>query len=721
MYGTVEPTLRVPATSAKAKDLLGLLAQETTTTGKELKKFTYLIRDLESACELEWQMKTGKSGTKSRGAKFPKFQLKRWECLHYSSKLILCAFLDLYLEGFFPLNFLKLLIETLVTEAFPESPPLLEAMELCELPPHYLLSLIIDLQTSIETETFPAETEGQVRSLWQALNVPFLVAHFDKVQDVLGINDKSESFISKSALSASTSVVYLSEEENIRVEQNRENLCLFAVTVLVKYGLTPPSEDKSKGNSTSALDGSVFNYVLQYAGVSKSMLKRLETDKQKEAQPSARQPRLSKDMSRGNLDKFHSVEPQKPAEVSIDPFVSDLYPASRFLSAEKEDDTSSISTPLQDRTKVRDSMSGNVSSIRKEQTPSQSPGFSFFAKYKQADVTPLQPTPHFQKPTGSLHVKVARPLTEECPPASNVARKKRKNVGVFSAENTWKPRFVLTSEPKPQPGVEWRSIQEPPEVFVVQPPATPYATQTLGLKRKSKNTTAPVGVPWVPDTAEVSRTLYTEPRLEEEEEKREVTLSVKLVVGSSREEPLTVKLFADDAPLFALQQKLEDHTFLTSIDAQTRPKAMHVSASDSGLLRTSLSHSSPTRPASKLRVSQIVPSGPWFTVPERVRCVISADPYSFTQAPNFIRDHADQLPTPPPRPKTKPKLYVAGQAPGQEPLTRSSLKWVQHNLKPTLKLKQDQFCLNYAEYLHYDLSRKQMVKLPSVKPALATK
>lgn len=667
-------------------------------------------------------MKTGKSGTKSRGAKFPKFQLKRWECLHYSSKLILCAFLDLYLEGFFPLNFLKLLVETLVTEAFPDSPPLLEAMELCELPPHYLLSLIIDLQNSMESEALPAETEPQVQSLWQALNVPFLVAHFDKVQDVLGITDKSESFINKSALSGSTSVVYLSEEENIRVEQNRENLCLFAVTVLVKYGLTPPGEDKSKGNSTSALDGSVFNYVLQYAGVSKSMLKRLEADKHRDTQLSARQHRSSKDMSRGDMDNFHSLDPPKPPDVSIDPFVSDVYPASRLLSVEKEE-TSSLSNTLADHTKGKDSLSGNVSSIGKEQTPSQSPGFSFFAKYKQADVTPLQPTPHFQKPTGGLHMKVARPLTEERPPAANIARKNRKNVGVFSAENTWKPSFVLASEPKPLPGVQWRSIQDPPEVFVVQPPATTYATQTLGFKMRGKNRTALVGIPWVPDVAEASRTLYTEPRQEEEEEeegKKELTLSVKLILGNSPDEPLAVKLFSEETPLFP-QQTLGEQTFLTSIDAQNRPKKLRVSASDSGLLRSSLSTSSPARPASKLRISQIVPTGPWFTVPERVRCIISADPYSFSKAPNFIRDHAGQLPTPPPRPKTKPRLYVAGQAPGQEPLMQSSLKWVQHNLKPTLKLKQDQFCLNYAEYLHYDLSRKQMVKLPSVKQGLASK
>lgn len=268
-------------------------------------------------------------------------------------------------------------------------------------------------------------------------------------------------------------------------------------------------------------------------------------------------------------------------------------------------------------------------------------------------------------------------------------------------------------------------------MYVVRKPNTPYAVQTLTLKHRVKNKTMPTGIPWVPDH-EASRALSTEPKLEvdgketeydrkeTEYDKKESFLSAKLVLGTSPEEPLSVKLFADDTPLFP-QPKLEDHTFLTSIDAQVRLKTLYASASDSGLLRTSMTTSSPVRAASKLRVSQIIPSGPWFTVPERVRCVINADPYSISKAPNFIRDHAGLLPTPQPRPKTKPRLYVSGQAPGQEPLQHSSLKWVQHSLKPTLKLKQDQFCLNYAEYLHYDLSRKQAGKLPGVKPGLVYK
>jgi hypothetical protein len=194
--------------------------------------------------------------------------------------------------------------------------------------------------------------------------------------------------------------------------------------------------------------------------------------------------------------------------------------------------------------------------------------------------------------------------------------------------------------------------------------------------------------------------------IESKKAETDSSLSVKICPGTSGDDLISVKLFAAEEPVF---RKTTDQTFLTSLDQQNRPKTMNISVSESGLLRQSIRQSNIAH-VPKFRVNKIVPSGPWFTVPERVRYVINADPYSVAKAPNFLKDHELQLPLPPKRPKIKASLFIAGQSPGLH-TTKSSAKgglsWVAHVLRPTLKLKQDQFCVNYAEFLNYDLTRKQ--------------
>ena len=75
------------------------------------------------------------------------------------------------MEGFYPCGLVKEIVAIVVTESYPENTPLIEAIELCELDPHYLLSFIIFLKSSADNN-----------QLWKRINPDFLIRNFYNIQ-----------------------------------------------------------------------------------------------------------------------------------------------------------------------------------------------------------------------------------------------------------------------------------------------------------------------------------------------------------------------------------------------------------------------------------------------------------------------------------------------------------------------------------------------------------
>ena len=57
----------------------------------------------------------------------------------------MAAILDLYLEKIIDVDVIKKISEVIVKEAFPQNPPIVEAHSLCEMAPHFLVSLLLFL------------------------------------------------------------------------------------------------------------------------------------------------------------------------------------------------------------------------------------------------------------------------------------------------------------------------------------------------------------------------------------------------------------------------------------------------------------------------------------------------------------------------------------------------------------------------------------------------
>lgn len=212
----------------------------------EFKKFEYLIYDLERVCELEWEVKN--QNKRIKASKFPKFQLCRWMDIKPASKLVLSCVLFLYLEGFYPCSLVKEIVAIVITESYPENTPLVEAVELCELPCHYLLSFIIFLKSKCDGN-----------SLWKRVNIDYLIRNFFNIQK-------------RFADQKSCLVLSINEEnpqERGKILENRQHMALFVLTVFIKFEIVNQIlANKQKNGATME----VLENLLEYARVDEETL-----------------------------------------------------------------------------------------------------------------------------------------------------------------------------------------------------------------------------------------------------------------------------------------------------------------------------------------------------------------------------------------------------------------------------------------------------------------
>ena len=239
------PLRKIILSQGPSADFTRRFQSALTETGK----FEYLIYELDRVCDLEWQVRSNTS-KKIKNLKFPKFQLCRWQDIKPASRLVLSCVFYLFLEGFYPTNLVKEIVAIVITESYPDNTPLVEAMELCELPPHYILSFIILLKSNADNNV-----------LWKKIDTEYLVRNFADIQK-------------RWSEAKGLGIVGLTAEnlvDRIRLLENRQHLALFVLTVLIKFELLNQflGQRQGKGLGTSApfLEG-----LLEYARIDEETL-----------------------------------------------------------------------------------------------------------------------------------------------------------------------------------------------------------------------------------------------------------------------------------------------------------------------------------------------------------------------------------------------------------------------------------------------------------------
>lgn len=219
-------------------------AKKFSNSMTEKQKFEHLIYELEKLCELEWEVKNNKG----KNSKFPKFQLCRWKDIKATSKLVLASVFFLYLEGFYPCSVVKEVVAIVVTESYPENTPLIEAIELCELKPHYLLSFVLFLMGFADTNP-----------LWKSLDADYLIRNFQSVQKNWEKNEEIISIVSEPMT------------EQIKIVENRQKIALFVLTVLIKFEIVNQLlANKPKISKNGSLE--VLQNLLDYGKVDEATL-----------------------------------------------------------------------------------------------------------------------------------------------------------------------------------------------------------------------------------------------------------------------------------------------------------------------------------------------------------------------------------------------------------------------------------------------------------------
>mmetsp|Transcript_19118 Transcript_19118/g.34798 ORF Transcript_19118/g.34798 Transcript_19118/m.34798 type:complete len:744 (-) Transcript_19118:1430-3661(-) len=661
-------------------------------------KLKYLIYDLEHCCHLEWELKQSKMGRKIKGCNFPKFQLKRWESLPSSGKLMMSGFICLHLEGLFPSTLVKLVADIIAKETWPDNPPLIEAYELCELPTHYLLSFLIFLRHVGLEEDMATPGKEQIIKIWHALNIDYLVDSFHRKEPQLNRSTSMEM------------TEPMIEEITEHAEGNRELVSVFCLSVLVRLGVAKyfihnlDDEYKGRGAASPSYDPSMLVNMLRSARMNFEVLSRLV---KANASSSETTPAQSQGQSE-EVSQLHSMQTTDPnakrVSVTIDPFVSDVYPVSHFYKKPMSFSSVSESNDAE-----------NVSSIKLVPDDFRSPGLSLyigtstqttgrkntnsdFRLKKKAVPQGARPfrkeaLPNVLRPSASYVTPAKSSRSSSFASKSNAPIVKRelnipshmvsngKNPEIYSADNADKPKFIMSSASKlPRTETDWRSMQEPPPVYFKSPPNHASVAVSSLLKSKTSSLFRASQCSFKTGTDTLNS-----PRSQVEEAKKKASegtfiTSVAMMTKRTEEEPQEEMKSSD-----TIQLPTPEWTSVSGNEAKERVKK-------------------------EVR---------WFGVPQKVQCLVTEDNSEYLKTSNFYEEHRDQLYTYiPKRKRSKLKLGVFGRTAShttiQHPIIKDSqhylrvynnegIPWAQHSLVPKLKIRQDTFCQNYGELLRHDL------------------
>jgi hypothetical protein len=624
---------------------------------------------------------------------------------------MLAGFLCLYMEGLFPSTLVKLVADILAKETWPDNPPLIEAFELIDLPPHYLLSFLMFLQQVGLEEDLAVPGTEQIVKIWESLNIDFLVSSFDKFK------------ASQPNHSTSMEVVEpLSESMTKEVKANRELISVFCLSVLVRIGVAKyfvhnlNESYRGRGAASPSYDPSMLVSMLKYAKMSFEVLAELVKAHagSGEPSPSATQG-PSSEASAAQIHSMQTTNPNAKREsVTIEPFVSDVYPVSHFYKK-----------PFSFSQSSESQVSENMSSIKLVSDEFRSPGMSlvigrtsqttgrrhtnsdFRLKKKavpQGKPYTKEPLPGVLRPSVSYISRTgsSRSTNSLLKPGPAIVKRELQlppqlvsrglQPEVYSADNELKPKFILSSASKlPKNVHDWRSVQEPPPVYFKSPPS--HASSAVGSLLKSKTSSvfraSQMSFKTGTDTLNSPRTQVDEDGVV----KKAGTFLTSVGVLTKRSEE---------------EQK--------SIDTIQLPSPEWTSVSGSEV---------------KERTKKEVR---WFGVPEKVQCLISEDMSEYLKTSNFYEEHRDQLRAlPPKRKRSKVKLGIFGKTAAhtrtQLPIVKDcshylrvynneGVPWAQHSLVPKLKVRQDTFCLNYGELLVRSKQRHDLRLINTMMPEL---
>lgn len=659
-------------------------------------KVRHLIYDLEHCCQLEWELKQSKLGRKAKGCNFPKFQLKRWETLPTSGKLMLASFVCLHMEGLFSSTLVKLVADILAKETWPDNPPLIEAYELCELPQHYLLSFLMFLRDLglEEDETTPGK--DQILKIWRSLNIEYLVKTLSSTRDPL--------------LNRSTSMEMtepLLEDITDEVQSNRELVSVFCLSVLVRLGVAKyfihnlDNEYKGRGAASPSYDPSMLVNMLRCAKMNFEVLTRLirantTTSLQSSVSVSQDQP-----SSMAQANSIQTTDPNVHREsITINPFVSDVYPVSHFYKK-----------PMSFSQTSESHGTGNVSSIRLVQEDFRSPGMSLYIgnstqttgrrhtnsdfRLKKKAVGPqskpfqreslpnvLRPSASYVTPTrtsrSSSRVMASNPppiVKRELQLPSQLISDGR-NPEIYSADNAAKPKFIMSSASKlPKAEADWRPVQDPPPVYFKSPPNHASVAVSSLLKTKTSSLFR---------ASQSSLKSHTE------------TLPSP---RSQTEEAKTAKA----------------NTFLTSVAVPPTLRTENPEPEEKSVDTIQLPSPEWTSISGTEAKERVRKEVRWFGVPQKVQYMVTDDMSEYLKTSNYYEEHRDQFKAyPKSRKKSKVKLGVFGKTTAHtrnsQTLIKDSLHylrvynnegipWAPQSLIPTFKVRQDTFCQNYGELL----------------------
>ena len=375
----------------------------------EMQKFEHLVFELEKLCELEWELKSAKP----KNSKFPKFQICRWRDIKSTSKLVLASVFYLFLEGFYPVSVVKEVVAIVVTESYPENTPLVEAVELCDLKPHYLLSFIMFMIGFADSNP-----------LWKRFNLEFIIRNFQNVQ--------------KNWSSKSTDILQITSEplvDQIKIVEGRQQIALFVLTVLIKFEIVNQilSAKNKAGRPTGQL--SSLEKLLEYAKVDEATLLFNLSEPQKPITPNhkgdIRSSILSYSRSRQNL---------KISENNSSRYGSFLVKTKGSSKSLVNEETDMIGKFEELNAIKRQQSRGNMSE-----------------KFSREVLPPLIPT-----------AKFTNNYTTELSKDSTYARQESRPVKashIFSSDNSDKLEFILASSSYLKRKTYWRSIQDPPVLY----------------------------------------------------------------------------------------------------------------------------------------------------------------------------------------------------------------------------------------------------------------
>jgi hypothetical protein len=575
----------------------------------EYQKFEYLIYDLEKLCSLEWEIKNNLN-KKIQPNKFAKFQLSRWEDIQPASKLVLACTFYLYLEGFYTNSLVKDIVAILVTESYPENTPLIEAVELCELQPHYLLSFIIFLKS-----------KSDKNPLWKRIDIDYLIKNFYSIQ----INLKD------SKVSSMLSIYTENEPDRKKILENRQHLSLFLLTVLIRFEIINQllyNKKKSLKTNHNILEG-----LLEYANIDEETL-----------------------MSNIPDELMHNPKEMQSSVLSYSKSLQNLQIS--------ENNSSRYGKFL---VKTR----GNKSYVQEDSL--------VLNKFEELNSIKKLSIPKSKK--NSLKIETEITSKEILPPIVTVSNKLISNQSlqkdyssdyktfypseVYSIETSDKPEFMLGSSNYFKRKKDWKSIRKPPTVY------------SLSNSESNLRITSHKTLPNMPNSMSYLNSYY------EDVLKASITIS---------NDPYKLIDFNISYPV---------STFLTRLDQEPERTTTEIPEDP---------------PSIKFELFDVNKSArrKWYPVPKKIRFVVDDNFVQNLKPCNFYEEHKELLPPIPERIHRKASLMLQGRQPEVTNVTKEIVKdsqhllrvisrentpWVQYQLKPKNKIKQDTFCANYGELL----------------------